>query len=120
MNARSLAVAMLLVLTGCTSMNPVKTQYVDLGTQIRSGHVVARGDHVEIVTTDGRQHQFRVSAIDKNSVSGSKIAIPIDTIAELKVRKFSEEKTATLIGGITASVMAIYALAMAALVIAFA
>ena len=120
MNAMSLVAAVLLVLTGCTSMSPVQSECADLGAQIRSGKVVARGDHVEIGTTDGRRHRFRVTAIDETTVSGSEIAIPIDTIADVKVRKFSEQKTATLIGGITASVMAIYALGMAALVIAFA
>jgi hypothetical protein len=110
---------MLLMLTGCTSMHPVKSKTVDLGTQIRSGHVVARGDDVEIVATDGTQHRFRVTAIDESTVYGSEIAVPIETIAELKVRRFSEEKTARLIDGITASVMSIAALALAAVVIAF-
>jgi hypothetical protein len=119
MNVRTLAVAMLLVLTGCTSMNPVKTQDVDLAAQIRSGHVVARGDNVEIVTTDGRQHRFRVTAIDEGSVGGSGIAIPIDTIAQLKVRKFSDEKTAMLIDGIAISVIGIALLGFLAVAIAF-
>ena len=88
MSAKPMAVAMLLLVTGCTSMNPVKSPSVDLGTQIRSGHVVARGDNVEIVTTDGRQHRFRVTAIDEDHSQRIRIAIPIDTIAQLKVRRF--------------------------------
>lgn len=120
MDAKSLALTMLLVLAGCTSMNPVRSKQVDLTTQIRSGHVVARGDNVEIVTTDGERHRFRVTAIDQTTVNGSEIAIPIDTIVELKVRRFDGDKTAGLIGGIAASVVGIYVLALSALVIAFA
>lgn len=117
MDARLLLLTMLLVLAGCSSMNPVKSKTVDLGTQIRSGHVVARGDSVEIVTTDGRQYRFRVTAIDETTVNGSEISVPIDTITELKVRKFSEARTAMLIGGITTSVIAMFVLAMSAMVV---
>lgn len=117
MNARSLAVAMLLVLTGCTSMSPVKSKTLDLGTQIRSGHVVARGDHVEIVTTDGERHRFQVTAIDESAIRGSEIAVPIDTIVELKVRKFSTIDSVVLVGGITAVLWTIVVMAASGLAI---
>jgi hypothetical protein len=120
MDARLLLVTVLLLLAGCTSMSAIKSKTADLGTQIRSGHVVAHGDNVEIVTTDGQQHRFRVTTIDETTVNGSEISVPIDTIAELKVRKFDEGKTAGLIGGITATVVGLWLLAVSAMVIALA
>lgn len=118
MNARSLMVSMLLVLVGCTSMKPVATQPSDLGRQISAGHLVAVGDDVEVVTADGEQHRFRVTAVDEGAIRGTEITIPIDTIADLRVRKFSEAKTALLAGGVTVSVIGLFVTAMSGLAIA--
>jgi ABC-type uncharacterized transport system permease subunit len=99
-------------------MKPVATQPADLGRQISAGHLVAVGDDVEVVTADGAKHRFRIAVIDKVTINGADVTIPIDTIVGLRVRKFSEGKTALMAGGISASLIALFVTAMSGLAIA--
>jgi|GEM_PF-1416522 len=105
MKVMSAMLSVLLILGGCTSMQPAKVHPDVLEQQLRAGRLVAVGDDVEIVTHDDQRHRFRVTGIDNNTIEGKAIAIPIDSIKGLKTREFSAEKTALLAGSVFALFM---------------
>ncbi len=94
--------ALLLVFSqsGCSTMKSAATQPVELQQKIRSGGVVAVGDRVAIVTSDGREYRFVVTDIDNTHIGGKGVQIPIDTIEGLRVREFSAGRTVALATGI--------------------
>jgi len=97
--ARTLAIFVLLIMTGCTSLQPIELSPEELQNKIVTDQVVAAGDRVKIVTRDGTQHQFKVVAIDNDTIAGKDISIPIGDIIALETREFSGGKTSLLVGG---------------------
>lgn len=91
-----------LLALACTSMRPVEEPIATLQQQILNEGLVASGDEVRVVTTDGVVHQFRVRDIDLDAgtVSGDDDAVAIASIVTLEKREFSALKTGLLVGGV--------------------
>jgi hypothetical protein len=108
-------------LIGCTSLQPIEAQPDELQDRIRYEQIVAVGDRVRMVTEDGKQHQFKVTSIDANHISGDDVTIPVDTVIALETREISIGKTTLLAGGITGTMLLIFiAIAPAAILAASA
>jgi hypothetical protein len=100
MNMKPLSILIvILAVAGCTSMKPVAMPPDQLHEGISAGEIINEGDKVKIVTTDGQTHQFRVTAVDDESVVGNSIEVPITDIVTLKTKEYSGDKTAVLVGG---------------------
>ena len=112
MKTNALLLSLLLILQGCTTMEPVVTGPEDVAQQIRASHL-AKGDDVAVVTSDGLKHRFKITAIDANTISGKNVSIPIDTIVGLKSREFSAGNTVVLAGGITLTMLVLFYAALA-------
>jgi hypothetical protein len=112
MKPNALLLSILLMLQGCTTMEPVVTGPEDVAQQIRASHL-AKGDDVAIVTADGTKHRFKITAIDATTISGKNVSIPIDTIVGLKSREFSAGNTVVLAGGITLTMLVLFYAALA-------
>jgi len=65
----------------------------------QSEQIVEVGDRVRIFTEDGKEHQFQVTSIDANHISGESVTIPVDSIIALETREISIGKTTLLAGG---------------------
>jgi hypothetical protein len=89
----------ILVCSGCTTLEPVQVPSEQLHERMSSGEIVHVGDDVKIATADGKRHQFRVTAVTADTISGEKIDIRIVDVVAVETRKFSGGKTAALAGG---------------------
>ena len=110
----------LLICFGCSSLKPVKAPPEQLHERISAGEIVRPGDDVRIITTDGKYHEFHVTAVTADTISGKKTwgkktAVQIADVVTVEVRGFSGGKTTLLAGGTVLFVMLIIAAGTAAL-----
>ena len=101
------SILVIINLIGCTSLQTIDAPPDKLHEQIRHEDIVKIGDKVRIVTEDQNEHQFVVTAINENEISGEEVTIPIDSIVTLETREFSTGKTVLLSVGITGTVLLI-------------
>ena len=100
----ALALVLLLLIQGCSTVRPVEMTPEVLQQQIESTKLIEVGDSVEIVTADGQKYEFDVTKVDKEQIIGKDVAIPIKDIVALHTREFSGGKTALLVGATAVSV----------------
>ena len=93
----------ILVLGGCTSMQPVEMQPVQLQKELVAGDIVGIGETVRLVTADGKEHKFKVISIAKDRISGKDTDILIKDIVAVETREFSAGKSAVLATGTAAA-----------------
>ena len=93
------SIVVILICCGCTSLRPVQVPADQIHERIAAGEIVHVGDRVRIATADGKRHEFRVTAVTADTISGKKIDIPITDVVAVETRKFSGGKTAALGGG---------------------
>ena len=82
------------MVVGCSS-----TRMVDLAASPSLAAQVQVGDHVRIVTVDGRILEFEVERVDPEAIEGRELRVQRDEIAELEITRFSAARTAGLVGG---------------------
>jgi len=101
---------------GCSSLQPVELSPEELQTQIRSGEILSTGDKVQLVTTDGQHHEFKVTALTDTLIEGKKEQVAIDDVVALETSEFSGGKTALLVGSTVIVYQLLAAVAIAATV----
>lgn len=111
-----IALLVVLVCCGCTSLKPVEMSPETLQQQISSGELVKPGDNVRVVTTDGKRHDFDIIAIGDGLIVGESVSLAISDIVAVETRNLSVGKTALLAGG---SIVAFQVLAALAAVATF-
>ena len=92
----------LLVAAGCTSMQQVDpSQGESLADTIRQdAALLALGDDVEITRRDGRRIKGKVLSVDADTIAlEGGLAISINDVAGLRVRKVSPGRTAVAAAG---------------------
>lgn len=99
--------------SGCTSLTPVEMSPEQLHERIAVGDVVQVGSSVRIVTADGIDHKFKVTAISDERILGKDVEVNITDIVALETREFSAGKTTVLAG--SSALVAILALMAASL-----
>ena len=100
-------------LIGCSSHQSIQAQPDELQDRIRHENLVRVGDKVRIFTEDEKEHQFRVTSIDENEITGVRVKstdenkivdeivkIPVDSIVALETKEFSIGNTVLLGYGI--------------------
>ena len=100
---RAAALAVLLALAGCTSLQPVAADQEVLRDRIRAGELVRAGDRIAVTTEDGTQYAFTVAHVDADALSGEGFQVPIDRIATLRTERIDVVRTAGAAGGAVAS-----------------
>ena len=101
------SILVIINLIGCTSLQTIDATPYKLHEQIRHENLVKVGDKVRIITEDQKEHQFVVTAVNEDEISGEEVTIPIDSIVTLETREFSTGKTVLLGVGITGTVLLI-------------
>ena len=103
---------------GCTTMKSKQLPPEALQAQIRDGSIVQVGDQAIVVTRDGKEHTFEVTAVGPDAIvgaldGGESVTIPIDDVLALRTQEVSAGRTAMagigvylLVGGV------LFALAM--------
>ena len=84
---------------GCTTMKAKQLPPEALQAQIRNGSVVQAGDEAVIVTKDGKEHAFTVSAVGTDAIvgtldGGDSVTVPIDDVLSLRTQEVSVGRTA--------------------------
>lgn len=97
MLARFLCLAVVLGLSGCTTLQPVAGSAPELRQQIAAGQLLKSGDRVVITTADGKRHRLVVAATDSASVRGKRGSIAISEIDGIQRPSFSAGRTTALI-----------------------
>lgn len=80
-------------------MKAVEMSPEQLQQKVSAGEIISVGDSVQIATSDGQTHKFRVTAITADLVSGKDIEIPVTDILAVQTREFSGGKTTALAAG---------------------
>jgi hypothetical protein len=89
---------LIICLIGCTTLQPVPGSPAALQQRIASGELLKRGDHVDILTKDGRTHDFNVTSVSASTIDGKHESISIDQVAFIQKRKLSAGRTALAVG----------------------
>lgn len=84
--------------SGCTTLQSRQIPPEALQAQIRNGTAVQAGDEVNIVTKDGNEHIFKVSAVGTDAIvgtldGGAGVTVPIDDVLALRTREVSLGRT---------------------------
>jgi hypothetical protein len=95
---RCTVLGLIICLIGCTTLQPVTGNPASVQQRIASGALLKRGDHVVVLTKDGRTHDFNVTSISASTIEGRHESISIDQIALIQKRQLSVEKTAMAVG----------------------
>jgi len=100
---RAAALAVLLALAGCTSLQRVAADPEALRDRVRAGELVRAGDRIAVTTEDGTQYAFTVAHVDADALSGDGFQVPIDRIATLRTERIDVVRTAGAAGGAVAA-----------------
>ena len=60
---------------------------------------VSPGDSVEIQTTDGQRHEFKVTSVTDDAINGENTSVKLANIEDMQVTRLSTGKTVGAIGG---------------------
>jgi hypothetical protein len=85
-------------------MQQVELPPEELQAQIRQGTLIQPGDRVRLVTEDEQEYRFEVTSVDRQSIGGDGIRVPIDEVIAVRTREFSTGKTALLAAGTAGTV----------------
>jgi hypothetical protein len=89
---RFTAWALIIAVTGCTTMRPIDGNPTELQQFINSGELLKPGDRVRIVTADERVHRFAISKVEAGLIVGPNESVPVERVMSLEVE---QAKTAT-------------------------
>jgi hypothetical protein len=110
---RCTVLGLVICLIGCTTLQPVTGNPAAVQQRIASGTLLKRGDHILVLTKDGRTRDFDVTSTSASTIEGRHESISIDQIVSIRKRKFSVKKTALAVG-LTVIVAAAAAVAVVA------
>lgn len=91
------AVCASLSLLGCMALKPLSSDPTTLRTTLK------RGDHVEVVTTGGKEMQFNVDAIDETGLQGGGQHLAYSEIRSISRKQLNVGSTTLLVLGIVAA-----------------
>jgi hypothetical protein len=101
----------LLLIGGCTTLQPVANVPSDLSQHYGDGGVLKPGDRVVIQTVAGGTHSFRVSSVHDGVIYGEHDSVPFSEVASIQRRETSAPKTTGLVlvilgivGGLAAAI----------------
>jgi hypothetical protein len=94
---RLILIITLISFAGCTTLRPIDGASRELQDRINSAGLLKAGDRVLIVTTDNKNHAFKVKEISSGVIKGRATEIPVDQVALVAKREFSTGKTVALV-----------------------
>ena len=97
------------ILSGCTTLRPIKLSQPAVQERISSGDLIHPGDKVRIFTINSKQYDFKVISVEDGYVKGKDVEIAVKDIAQVEKSEISKGKTALLAGA--ALLIAIIAIA---------
>jgi len=84
------ALALIIALTGCTTMQAIDGSPTELQHFINSGELLKPGDRVRIVTADQKTHRFAITKVEAGLIVGSNESVPVDQVMCVEKRQFQK------------------------------
>jgi hypothetical protein len=90
------------IASACTTLRPVQVSTDRAKQAIASGQLLKPGDKVRLITTDGKVHEFAITAIDaaEGTVKGPADSVRVADLVTVAKREPALGKTLGLILGI--------------------
>lgn len=92
MTVRAVAFALISIAVlsqvGCTTMTPVEVQPGETDRKVEIG------DNVRVITKDGKEHIFKVTALTSDSIVGDEVEVSYADITRLEVKELDGWRTA--------------------------
>jgi hypothetical protein len=92
-----LAAAVALSMLGCTTIQPLAVSGSQLATTLKPG------DQVEIVTTQGKQLQFKIDNVDATGVQGGGQRVAYNDIQSISRKQMDTKRTTMVVLGVLAA-----------------
>ena len=92
-----LAAAVALSMLGCTTIQPLAVSGSQLATTLKPG------DQVEIVSTQGRQLQFKIDNVDATGVQGGGQRVAYNDIQSISRKQTDTKRTTMVVLGVLAA-----------------
>jgi hypothetical protein len=70
--------AVIIALTGCTTLRTIDGTPSELQQFINSGELIKPGDRIRIVTADEKAHRFAITKIEAGLIVGLHGSVPVD------------------------------------------
>jgi hypothetical protein len=86
------------VFSSCTSLRTIQKSRSEIQEGLARGDLIHPGDKVRIITNDGNQYDFKVTAIGNGYVKGQDVDILIKDIDLVEKRRINVGKTVLLSG----------------------
>lgn len=102
---------------GCTTLKSNQLPPEALQAQIRNGSIVQTGDEVSVVTKDGAEQTFIVSAVGTDAIvgtleGGTSVTVAIDDVLALRTEEISVGRTMLAgVGAYSLVAIALFAIA---------
>lgn len=87
-------------LCGCMNVQKIHQPPATLQENIRNGELVRPGDRIAVVTTSQGERILIVTEVNKDSIRGEGVVVPIDEVVALEKREISAGSTALAALGI--------------------
>ena len=87
------ALALIIAVAGCTTMQPIDGSPTELQHFINSGELLKPGDRVRIVTADQKTHRFAITKVEAGLIVGSNESVPVDQVMCVEKRQFQKIET---------------------------
>ena len=84
------ALALIIALTGCTTMQAIDGSPTELQHFINSGELLKPGDRVRIVTAEQKTHRFAITKVEAGLIVGSNESVPVDQVMCVEKRQFQK------------------------------
>ena len=86
-------------LCGCMSVKKIDQPPEAIRENIRSGDLVQPGDRIGVVSVSQGERIFVVAEVDKDSIRGEGLEVPIDDVVALEKRSIDPARTGLAIYG---------------------
>ena len=93
----TLVIAMIVFCGACTSLKPIEMPAEQLQQKIISGEIVLVGEKTRLITADGKEYKFRVTAVKDNVIVAEDAEVPIAEVVAVETRQTSAGKTTALV-----------------------
>jgi hypothetical protein len=112
---RLISVLTIILLTACSSLQPIEMDPTSLQQSIKADKLIKIGEKVIIFTNYEKSYEFNVVSVTETEVIGKSVSVPIKDIIALKTAEFSGGKTALVVGTLSAFAYLMYMLPVVAI-----
>ena len=84
------ALALIIALTGCITMQAIDGSPTELQHFINSGELLKPGERVRIVTADQKTHRVAITKVEAGLIVGSNESVPVDQVMCVEKRQFQK------------------------------